>query len=90
MRRGSLVKEASRSFGRRTLEFLGHLVGDGAISVPAARVGAVKNHPLPRTRRQLRAFLGLVGYYRRFIAGFHRWSSVLIPHTSVAKTGELR
>ncbi len=72
------------------MEFLGHLVGDGTISVSAARVGAIRSHPLPKTRRQLRAFLGLVGFYRRFVAGFHRWSSVLTPHTSVVKTGELR
>ncbi len=60
------------------------------ISVPAARVGAIKDHPLPKTQRELRAFLGLVGYYRRFIGGFHKWSSILTPHTSVALSGELR
>ncbi len=87
---GLTCKKSKCSFGRRSLEFLGHLVGGGAICVPAARVGVIRNHPLPKTRRQLRAFLGLVGFYRRFIAGFHRWSSVLTPHTSVAMAGELR
>ncbi len=69
---GLTCRRSKCSFGKRSLEFLGHLIGDSMISVPAARVGAIKNHPLPKTRRQLRAFLGLVGYYRRFIGGFHK------------------
>ncbi len=77
-------KKSKCSFGKRTLEFLGHQIGGGKISVPAARVEAIRNHPLPKTRKQLRSFLGLVGFYRRFIRGFHRWSSTLTPHTSTA------
>ncbi len=69
---GLTCKRSKCCFGRKTLEFLGHQIGGGTISVPAARVRVIKEHPRPKTRRQLRAFLGLVGYYRRFIAGFHR------------------
>ena len=87
---GLTCKRSKCCFGKRSLEFLGHQVGEGTISVPAARVTAIRDHPRPKTRRQLRAFLGLAGYYRHFIAGFHRWSSILMPHTSVAMTGELR
>ncbi len=87
---GLTCKRAKCSFGRRKLEFLGHWIGGGVISVPEARVKAIREHPLPKTRRQLRAFLGLVGFYRRFIAGFHRWSSVLTPHTSKSLVGELK
>ncbi len=75
--------------GKRYLEFLGHVVGEGMISVPAARVGVIADHPLPKTRKQLRAFLGMVGYYRRFIAGFHRWSALLTPHTSALSDGRV-
>ncbi len=84
---GLTCKRLKCSFGKRTLEFLGHQLGGGTISVPEARVEAIRNHPLPKSRKQLRAFLGLVGFYRRFIPGFHRWSSVLTPHTSTAKSG---
>ncbi len=84
---GLTCKRSKCSFGRRTLEFLGHQLGGGTISVPEARVEAIRNHPLPRTRKQLRGFLGLVGFYRRFIPGLHQWSSVLTPHTSTAKSG---
>ncbi len=81
---GLTCKKKKCSFGRARLEFLGHQIGGGQISVPAARVEAIRNHPLPKTRKQLRSFLGLVGFYRRFIRGYHRWSSVLTPHTSTA------
>ncbi len=84
---GLTCKRAKCSFGKRTLEFLGHQLGGGTISVLEARVEAIRNHPLPRTRKQLRGFLGLVGFYRRFIPGLHQWSSVLTPHTSTAKSG---
>ncbi len=86
---GLTCKRTKCQFGKRTLEFLGHQIGDGKVSVPAARVAAIKDHPVPQTRKQLRAFLGLVGFYRRFVPGFHRWSSVLTPHTSTAMSGRV-
>ncbi len=79
---GLTCKRGKCAFGKKRLEFLGHQIGEGVVCVPEARVCAIKEHPLPKTRRQLRAFLGLVGYYRRFVSGFHQWSSVLTPHTS--------
>ncbi len=80
---GLTCKVSKCEFGKRRMLFLGHVVGDGRLCVPEARVIALRQHPRPKTRKQLRAFLGLVGYYRRFIAGFHQWASVLTPHTSV-------
>ncbi len=84
---GLTCKREKCVFGRRRLEFLGHEIGEGVVCVPEARVQAIREHPLPKTRRQLRAFLGLVGFYRRFIGGFHEWSSVLTPHTSRTLAG---
>ncbi len=69
-------------FGRRKLLFLGHWIGGGVLSVPEDRVAAIRAHPKPKSRRQLRSFLGMVGFFRRFIRDFHRFSSVLTPHTS--------
>ncbi len=80
---GLTCKVSKCEFGKRRMLFLGHVVGDGRLCVPEARVIALRQHPRPKTRKQLRAFLGLVGYDRRFIAGLHRWASVLMPHTSV-------
>ena len=86
---GLTCKLGKCAFGKKRLEFLGHLIGDGVVCVPEARVRAIREHPLPRTRRQLRAFLGLIGYYRRFVSGFHQWSSVLTPHTSRTLSGKI-
>ncbi len=76
-------------FGKVKLEFLGHLIGGGVVSVPEARVKAIREHPLPSTRKQLRGFLGMVGFYRRFVKDFHQFSSVLTPHTSATLDGGL-
>ncbi len=84
---GLTCKRGKCSFGRIRLEFLGHVVGGGVINVPEARVKAIRGHPLPRTQKQLRAYLGLVGFYRRFIKDYHRWSSTLTPSTSKNAAG---
>ncbi len=87
---GLTCKRSKCIFGKRRLVFLGHVIGDGVMSVPEARIKAIADHPLPRTRKQLRAFLGLVGYYRRFVRGFHRWSSLLTSHTAKTSPGEVQ
>ena len=69
-------------FGRARLVFLGHEIGNGVLSVPEARIKALSEHPKPNTKKQMRAFLGLANYYRRFIKDFHVHSSVLTPSTS--------
>ncbi len=79
---GLTCRRSKCVFGRVKLEFLGHIVGDGVINVPEARVRAIREHPRPKSSKQLRVFLGTVGYYRRFIKDFHRWTSVLTPSMS--------
>ncbi len=46
-------------FGVKLVEYLGHLVGDGKLSVPSHRVAAMANYPRPKTKKQLRSFLGI-------------------------------
>ncbi len=87
---GLTCKRSKCVFGRRRLEFLGHVIGDGTMRVPEARIKAIAEHPVPKTRKQLRAFLGLIGYYRRFVRGFHRWSSRLTSHTAKTSPGEVQ
>ena len=87
---GLTCRKSKCVFGKRRLEFLGHVVGDGVMSVPKARVKALEEHPVPRSRKQLRAFLGLIGYYRRFVRDFHEWSSLLTPHTAKTSPGEVQ
>ncbi len=84
---GLTCKLSKCSFGRKHLEFLGHRIGSGSISVPEARVKAIRDHPRPVTRKQLRSFLGLIGFYRRFVKYFHKWSVLLTPHASRELSG---
>ena len=67
---GLMAKPSKCVWGARSLNYLGHMVGLGYVSVPEARVTAIKEYRRPVTKRDLKAFLGTVGYYRRFVPGF--------------------
>ena len=76
------IKEAKCEWGRVKLEYLGHVIGGGELAVPAHRAAAMANYLQPRTKKQLRSFLGAAGYYRQFVKGYARLSAVLSPLTS--------
>ena len=79
---GMTVKRAKCEFGRSTLEYLGHQIGNGTLAVPRHRAAAMNEFRLPRTKRQLRSFLGAASYYRRFVKHFSNHSGLLSPATS--------
>src|SRR6185369_7928272 len=54
------------SFVRKELEFLGHIVSNKGIRTDPAKIQKVKDFPVPSNITQLRGFLGLASYYRRF------------------------
>ena len=81
---GLTVKEDKCLFGRTHLEYLGHLIGQGQMAVPSHRAAAMKDYILPKTRTQLRNFLGSMSYYRRFISNYASYSAILSPATSKA------
>ena len=81
-KQGLTVKLSKCEFGKKKLEYLGHVIGGGELAVPSHRATAMTEYLLPRTKRQLRSFLGAASYYRRFVQGFARLSSVLSPATS--------
>ncbi|KAL3747976.1 hypothetical protein ACJRO7_016747, partial [Eucalyptus globulus] len=61
--------------------FLGHVVSGKGIAVDPAKVEMVVNWPRPTTPTKIRSFLGLAGYYRRFIEGFSRLAGPLTKLT---------
>ena len=55
---------------QRSIFFPGHVISEAGVEVPPEKTAAVEEWPVPRTRRELRSFLGLVSYYRKFIKSF--------------------
>ena len=79
---GLTIKEEKCQFGREKVEYLGHVIGGGQLAVPAHRAAAMADYIQPKTKKQLRSFLGAAGYYRQFVQGYARLSAVLSPMTS--------
>ncbi|GKF06901.1 putative reverse transcriptase domain-containing protein [Tanacetum coccineum] len=61
------AKFSKCEFWLREVQFLGHVINRDGIHVDPSKIEAVKNQKSPRTPSKVRSFLGLAGYYRRFI-----------------------
>ena len=61
--------------------YLGYIVGSGNVKPDPGKLEAVRQFSVPQTKKQMRAFLGLAGYYRRFIPNFSAMASPLTDLT---------
>ena len=72
-------------FWLKSVTFLGHIVSGKGISVDPSKVQAVKDWPVLKLATEIRTFLGLAGYYRRFVQDF---SKIVGPLTKLTRKGE--
>lgn len=67
---------------RRQVNYLGHVVSDKGVAMDPGKVEAITKWPVPRDKHEVRSFLGLCAYYRRFVKGF---SNIAKPLTKLTE-----
>ncbi|GJS31965.1 putative reverse transcriptase domain-containing protein [Tanacetum coccineum] len=79
------AKFSKCEFWLSKVAFLGHIVSAEGITMDPAKVEAITKWPRPTSVTEVRSFLGLAGYYRRFVEGFSR---LALPLTKLMRKGE--
>ncbi|GJX31601.1 putative reverse transcriptase domain-containing protein [Tanacetum coccineum] len=82
------AKFSKCEFWLDSVQFLGHVINSQGVHVDPAKVEAIKSWSAPKSPTEVRQFLGLAGYYRRFIEGFSLIAKPLTKLTQKNKTYE--
>ena len=81
-RAGLTVKVSKCRLGCQECQYLGHDIGNGRVRPEQNKIKAVQNFERPKKKKDVSAFLGLAGYYRKFIS---RFSETAIPSDATKK-----
>src|ERR1051325_5667550 len=80
------AKLSKCEFWLEEVSFLGHVISKNGIVVDPTKVEAVSQWEAPKNASEIRSFLGLAGYYRKFIEGF---SKLALPLTKLTRKGQV-
>ena len=81
------IKRSKCSFASSSVHYLGHVISQEGVAMDETKVGAVQSWPRPCSARGLRGFLGLAGYYQRFIK---EYGTIAAPLTQLLRKDGFR
>ena len=80
---GLTAKPSKCHFAMKECTYLGHIVGNGQVRPEIGKLTAVEDFPVPKTKKEVRTFLGLTGYYRKFVPCY---ASLAAPLTELTRS----
>ena len=82
---GLTIRPSKCQIGFSSLDFVGHEIGKGEISLQEDNMKKIQDAPRPETKKQVRSFLGLTGFYREYIPNY---AAIAVPLTDLTKKGQ--
>ena len=76
-------------FAKDSVQFLGHRIGNGILTIPEIKIAPILSIPEPNTKSKLRSFLGMCGFYRQYIPNFATISYPLTELTKKRKSNQI-
>ena len=80
---GLTAKPSKCHFAMKECTYQGHIVGNGQVRPEIGKLTAVEDFPVPKTKKEVRTFLGLTGYYRKFVPCY---ASLAAPLTELTRS----
>ena len=79
------LRPSKCEIGSAEVDFVGHRIKEGQVEMDRGKLDKIRDAPQPTTKKEVRSFLGLAGYYRKFIPNF---AEIAVPLTDLTKKGK--